>query len=513
MFRKFFSFLLVLYAASGIAVSGNSWEHLPLGKNYFDPDNYFLLGEYYDWEFYCKNPFRIKENTVYSLYSRRYGEYFFASADITFYDGAGNKILKHPPARIRRYLGYGIMEISFTSPVGARYLSLDFSISIASQPPLCEDELYEAIMIYEGANADQYEEYRGPDMTNEVVDEGMWGFFRTNVDSPVAVSALKSALKAWDYVDGNVEIEILEDAYSANRDRLGTYHVLFGATDSSGNVSAFRVYIEIFDDTPPLISGSKHLVASAAEPLTAADIKSMLTVTDNYDQEVELLIAEDGYTPNCRKIGTYRMVFLARDSSGNESCFTMTIEVRDLEGPRITGPQRIRKPYQETLLLEEILKKYRAADDIDGDVSGTIRAASENYTENMYEIGVWTIRIEARDGSGNVSWLDAEVEVYDGKGPVFIIQRNKIDIELQEEAPDLTALVYGLQKSGNLPRGVLRVDEDGYSENKKIPGTHRVTLAGEGGIYELSLNIREKQATASKTLWERIISFFRKILN
>jgi hypothetical protein len=84
---------------------------------------------------------------------------------------------------------------------------------------------------------------------------------------------------------------------------------------------------------------------------------------------------------------------------------------------------------------------------------------------------------------------------------------------LQEEAPDLTALVYGLQKSGNLPRGVLRVDEDGYSENKKIPGTHRVTLAGEGGIYELSLNIREKQATASKTLWERIISFFRKILN
>ena len=62
------------------------------------------------------------------------------------------------------------------------------------------------------------------------------------------------------------------------------------------------------------------MVASAAEPLTAADIKSMLTVADNYDQEVELLIAEDGYTPNCRKIGTYRMVFLARDSSGNESC-------------------------------------------------------------------------------------------------------------------------------------------------------------------------------------------------
>ena len=72
----------------------------------------------------------------------------------------------------------------------------------------------------------------------------------------------------------------------------------------------------------------------------------------------------------------------------------------------------------------------------------------------MYEIGVWTIRIEARDGSGNVSWLDAEVEVYDGKGPVFIIQRNKIDIELQEEAPDLTALaLWPAEKRESSPRG------------------------------------------------------------
>ena len=49
------------------------------------------------------------------------------------------------------------MEISFTSPVGARYLSLIFPLASQASHPLCEDELYEAIMIYEGANADQYE--------------------------------------------------------------------------------------------------------------------------------------------------------------------------------------------------------------------------------------------------------------------------------------------------------------------------------------------------------------------
>ena len=176
------------------------------------------------------------------------------------------------------------------------------------------------------------------------------GFFRPMSILPSRVSALKSALKAWDYVDGNVEIEILEDAYSANRDRLGPLPCALerptvpGMSPLSGLHRDFRRH-------SPLISGSKHLVASAAEPLTAADIKSMLTVADNYDQEVELLIAEDGYTPNCRKIGTYRMVFLARDSSGNESCFTMTIEVRDLEGPRITGPQRIRNPIRKRSCL------------------------------------------------------------------------------------------------------------------------------------------------------------------
>ncbi|HEY8395632.1 MAG TPA: hypothetical protein VIK96_02535, partial [Bacilli bacterium] len=66
MTKKFFLFLLSIFTISSLSVFGKSWEHLPLRNNYFDPENYLLSGEYYDWDFHCLHPFRIKENTVYS---------------------------------------------------------------------------------------------------------------------------------------------------------------------------------------------------------------------------------------------------------------------------------------------------------------------------------------------------------------------------------------------------------------------------------------------------------------
>lgn len=517
MFKKLLASLLVLLGVTSLTVSGNSWDYLPVANNYFTMDHYELEGEMYDWTFYCTRPFRIKEDTVYSLYSLQCHEYYIVNTEILFLDEDGNEILPNPPRRLRWDGTVGVIEVSFTSPVGARYLILDFSIFINSQPPRYESELHEAFAIYEGADKSSAEKYKGPDLNNAVVYQGMSGRYRTNVDAPITVSEIKSALKAIDFIDGNLtdRIEILEDRYTPNRNKVGIHSVKFGVADYSGNRTEFQVFIEVFDATPPTVAGADRLVASPLSPTSEAEVRKLLSVSDNYDEEVELEVVEDSYTPNFRKLGTYRIVYCARDSSGNETEFTVTIEVKDLDAPVITGPAKIRKSYQETLLVSEILKCYRAADDIDGDVTASLGVASDFYTQNMYKIGNWNLRLKAQDKSGNTGYFDLEIEVYDGRGPVISINRNTIEIEL-EDSPDLDFLVYRLRKSGDLPAtGVLRIEEDGYSANKNTPGNHKVVLAGEGGIYDLQLSVKE--ATESKgffaSVWERIGAFFKGLFS
>ena len=128
MKKKILLIILVLLQASTLKVVAYNWEYLPKTNNYFDPENYRLEGELYFWSFTCLHPFRIKENTVYSLTSISYTEYFFENYTIIFYNQNYEEIKRNPSTRKLKYRGYGVMEISFTTPVGAHYLSLDFSI-------------------------------------------------------------------------------------------------------------------------------------------------------------------------------------------------------------------------------------------------------------------------------------------------------------------------------------------------------------------------------------------------
>ncbi|HHX79759.1 MAG TPA: DUF5011 domain-containing protein [Acholeplasmataceae bacterium] len=519
MKKKILVFILLFMNFAMLKVGANNWDYLPKTNNYFDPDNFFLEGELYTWSFNCLHPFRIKENTVYSLVSKSESDHFFNGVNLIFYNRNLEEIERNPQIRARKYRGYGVMEISFTAPVGAYYLSLDFNFEIMSQPPNNPNDLYDNFVIYEGANDSYFDNYQGADYLNIVISENIYGFYRTNINNPLTVGELKNALKAVDYIDGDLtaEIEVIEDTYSLNCDKIGTYYLTFEVIDKAGNRSEFQIYLEIFDDTPPEVSGNNYLVTSPNDLLSLEEIKGFLQVSDNYDFEIELSVLEDEYTSNYSKIGNYKIIFLATDSSGNETTFPLTVEVRDLVAPVITGPAKIRKSYQETLLVEEILKLYSGFDDQDGEVA--VSVMTDDYSENMYELGTWNIKLKASDAGGNVSTYEVKVEVYDGRGPVFIISKNKIEIEFLEAGPDLTLLLYQLQQEENLPSDhVLKIIKDEYSENKKNPGTYQVVLAGDNEVYELKLEVKpevslETSLNFIEKVWKKITGFFQKVFN
>lgn len=256
MKKKILVFILLFMNFAMLKVGANNWDYLPKTNNYFDPDNFFLEGELYTWSFNCLHPFRIKENTVYSLVSKSESDHFFNGVNLIFYNRNLEEIERNPQIRARKYRGYGVMEISFTAPVGAYYLSLDFNFEIMSQPPNNPNDLYDNFVIYEGANDSYFDNYQGADYLNIVISENIYGFYRTNINNPLTVGELKNALKAVDYIDGDLtaEIEVIEDTYSLNCDKIGTYYLTFEVIDKAGNRSEFQIYLEIFDDTPPEVS-------------------------------------------------------------------------------------------------------------------------------------------------------------------------------------------------------------------------------------------------------------------
>ena len=76
MKKKILVFILLFMNFAMLKVGANNWDYLPKTNNYFDPDNFFLEGELNTWSFNCLHPFRIKENTVYSLVSKSESDHF-----------------------------------------------------------------------------------------------------------------------------------------------------------------------------------------------------------------------------------------------------------------------------------------------------------------------------------------------------------------------------------------------------------------------------------------------------
>ncbi len=514
MKKKIIFLLFLLTQIGSIQTSANNnWEYLPLSNNYLNPENYLCSGEAYSWEMICLEPFRIKENTVYSLYSRNYSDYFFGEVSLSFYNNSGIEIDYLKKFRTRKYRDYGVMEISFTAPIGAEYLSLDWEFEVMSQPPRNPDELIREFVLYEGENASYFDDYEGPDYLHIPVYEGFSGSIITNINNPISAAMIKNQLKASDYFDGDLteNIEIIEDCYSENMDKIGTYSLVFSIKDSSQNRTDLRININIIDDTPPEILGNNYLITSPEQKLSINEIKSYLSVKDNYDSEVELLLVEDEYSINSHLLGTYRLLFLACDSSGNESSFPLEIEVRDLEKPEISGPSIIRKPYQETLLLSDILGNYSAYDDIDGEVSESLKIILDNYSEKMYKLGSWKLVIEAKDSSGNTETKEVMIEVYDGTGPVFIIEKGLIAIKLSNEEMFLESLILNLQNNNEITNDqVVKIVQDDYSENKKTPGTYLVVLETEEEIFELEIEVEVEESNSKPSFFERIKSFFKR---
>ena len=153
--------------------------------------------------------------------------------------------------------------------------------------------------------------------------------------SKLSIEALKAALTVTDNIDSNIEPMLYEDYYTPNWQTPGTYYVTFKAKDTSGNYGTIIITIYVVDTSAPVFLAENGLPISSYSVhkspdsvLILSEIMASVTVEDDIDGVISSVrTIEDTYTGKGDKEGSYKIVLAAKDTAGNETKFTIYINV------------------------------------------------------------------------------------------------------------------------------------------------------------------------------------------
>lgn len=336
--------------------------------------------------------------------------------------------------------------------------------------------------------------------------------FVTSVEESKDIQYFIDFIKAVDDIDGDIShlIQIETDNYTPNKRVLGKHEVKIYVIDSSDNRSDFTFYVNVVDITKPVITGNSDVVQIGyKETYNIENFRKTLKVTDNYDSltNADIELKTDGYTSNKGKLGTWNVVFEAKDKSDNSTTFTKPIKVYDNIAPVFSGTKEITKSYAKLMTLDDILKEVSVNDEIDGNIT-KITVDSDTFTGNGNKVGSYEIKLSAKDNAGNIGYWTITVKVIDDQGANWWIT-NGVTVNLTPGATlTRTQIVELLAKTGQVAankEAVVTYDVDTYTENIGTPGLYTLgftvkNLNGVSNSYTYGINVMDESNTDDENL-------------
>ena len=342
---------------------------------------------------------------------------------------------------------------------------------------------------------------------NKVTDETAPGFSEAEIvandaNDPLTLNEIKSMISAWDEVDGNVteSIKVVEDNYSANKNKVGTFTIKFSAEDSSGNIAYLTLYVNNVDKVAPVFSGTSTYTIGNNETLDLTTVKNGLKATDFVDGSCTISLKTDNYTTNKNKVGKYTLVYEATDKSGNKSTHTVNVNVVDKVTPIINGTNSYTQGNNQKLSLDTIKAGLTATDDVDGNLTTSITLKTDNYSANYSKVGTYTIIYTVSDEAGNSCDYPITVKVVDKIAPIIkgtntYTQGNNQKISVESIKASLTA---SDDTDGNLTTSIT-LKADNYSNKFNNVGSHIVVFtvsdkAGNVSDFTVTINVVDRIA-------------------
>lgn len=155
--------------------------------------------------------------------------------------------------------------------------------------------------------------------------------------SDLTVNDITSEITATDVIDGNVtsSLQIVDDGYTGNGNKVGEYVIRFSVKDLSNNVLEFDVTVKVLDNIPPVfyVVPGYFIRVEDVVNLTLEDFVEILTRTGQIQMSgtttYTTLLNE--YEGNEMVPGTYAMSLKFRSTTGVEEVKSFAVEVIETE--------------------------------------------------------------------------------------------------------------------------------------------------------------------------------------
>ncbi|MFO7969066.1 MAG: DUF5011 domain-containing protein, partial [Candidatus Izemoplasmatales bacterium] len=255
------------------------------------------------------------------------------------------------------------------------------------------------------------------------------------------VEDILGMLSASDNYDGDIsnEITLVEENYTINADQVGTYELTFTVSDSSNNSTNYTQVVEVIDDEGPVIDGISEIHTGYQTYVSESEIKDQLTITDNYDDVIDLVIVTEAntYKNNSDTIGNYSVTFSVTDSSGNKTEKVIDMIVIDSIGPMIYFDLSYIQVYADTVMeLPDFAELLTKSNELDSSKNYLITVKYDSYTKHSNMPGTYHLSLQFEDEVGEMIEKDLEIRVIDrGVDDIYIAQENE-DIGFFEKAKD-----------------------------------------------------------------------------
>jgi len=152
-------------------------------------------------------------------------------------------------------------------------------------------------------------------------------------DETISYDQLKALLEVVDNYDATLTLELESDTYSPNRYDLGTYEVIYSATDSSGNTTEFTFQIDVVDEIGPILYFNTSIIQTYQDNvLSLEDFMHLLSTTGEVTnvENTSVVVLYDTYTNHATIPGVYHLkLSLTTAGFTTEKDFQILVKEKD----------------------------------------------------------------------------------------------------------------------------------------------------------------------------------------
>ena len=252
-----------------------------------------------------------------------------------------------------------------------------------------------------------------------------------------------SQITVTDNEDPNPSVDV--NTMAVLLDTIGTYPIIYTATDSAGNSTSLTIYVSVIekdipDTTPPVINA----IIQSVMQYDSVDFTRLVSVLDNRDALPTLTYNADAVlldTP-----GIYDITYIATDCAGNSSTYTLSLTVvfKDITPPVVSGSD-----FAITVGDTVSYKKQITVQD-DSDPNPEIKV--DNSSVLLDTPGTYPIIYTVPDASGNSTVFTIQLTIQK-KDPVVganeeyvLLQARKILDQITDESMSKLQVAYTIYR-------------------------------------------------------------------